>query len=361
MLEYDAKRDIWSLGPAATDLELLLTLAEKFKGLFGKDEYIDYSPERAAEAYQDSRIEFIQTPDGRVRSPYQLLVDYRQRPAESWGTVTFSGAYTFPGALETRRREMVEEFGQKKLLKKGNQPAPRVVTCDTSRETPHFVLEAAHYHDQVGSNLTIDRPPFSPTITVRGVECRCVREWDVAQANGQVKKLPTFEESRLANTIGVAIGITARSSRDGRWQWLRRKRSKEVAVYPGMWHVPFSFALAFDEHSRTVNDLNTLIRFDLASERSEELAGLEVSDFGTLKPVAFCRDLARGGKPQFFFELPLRISLEDLLRRTKDTTEEFVGKIQPISELQEGPKVSPELVCFLLLKSFPEREATGAA
>ncbi len=341
--------------PTPEDVDWVLYLAKKFKRLFGGDDYIDYSPERAAEVYQDSNIEFVQTPDGRVRSPYQLLFDYRQWPAErrSWGTVTFAGAYAFPGALDRRRKEMIDAFEQKRLLKKGNQKAPRVVKYESIKKLPHFVLQTAYYHDQVGSNLTIDRPLFSTPVTVRGVECQCVREWDVAQAHGDVKKLPTFEESRLANTIGVAIGITAQS-RDGRWHWVRRKRSKDVAVYPGMWHVPFSFALALGDHSLEAKDLNTLIHFDLGSERSEELAGLEVSDFGALKPVAFCRDLARGGKPQFFFELPALIPLEDLQQKAWDTTSEYTGKIQAISEQEESPNVSPELVCFLLLKSFPQ-------
>lgn len=350
-VEYDPTTNSWSLGPTESDLH---QVAKALEWLFRREQYIDYSPDRAAEAYQDSNIQLVQTPDGRVRAPYQLLVDYRRWPArQAWGTIAFAEAYSFPGALANHKTAMIHQFERQKLLKKGNQMAPRVMRCELQRKVPHFVLQSAYYYDQVGSNLTLDFP-FAAPIPVGAVECRCVREWDVAQAHGKVKQLPEFEESKLANTVGVAIGMTAKS-RDGHLHWLRRKRSKTVAVYPGMWHVPFSFALAIDEHSRSVKDIRSLIRFDLANERAEELGGLDYSDFGELRPVALCRDLARGGKPQFFLELPCLVPFEDLRRKAVDTTSEFAGKIESISDGEEE-MFSPELACFMLLKLLLEQD-----
>ncbi len=286
-----------------------------------------------------------------------MITDYRHSAAsERCGTVSFEGSYSFPGALARHKKHMVDEFNRHKLLKKGNQPAARVKRCEIKNGVPHFVLETAYYYDQVGSNLSLDYP-FPEPIIVADRHCLSVREWDVAQAHGKTKRLPEFAQSKLANTIGVAIGITARSH-DGRFHWLRRKRSKTVAVYPGMWHLPFSFALAIDDQAHTAKDVRALIRFDLGHERAEELGGLDYSDFGELRPLAFCRDLARGGKPQFFFDLPCLVPFEDLRRRAVDSTAEFAGKIELISEGEEE-QYSPELACFLLL--ITESSTLGTA
>src|ERR1700733_15712484 len=87
-----------SIGTEKEDIALLVDLVRRFKGLFQKTEYVDYSPERSAEAYQDSNINFVQTPDRQVRAPYELIVDYRKWTAEQalWGTVEFGDAYRFP-------------------------------------------------------------------------------------------------------------------------------------------------------------------------------------------------------------------------------------------------------------------------
>lgn len=353
-VEYDPTTNSWSLGPTEWDLQ---HLANALRWLFRRQEFINYSPDHAAEAYQDSNIQFVQTPDGRIRAPYQLLVDYRQWPSNrGWGTIEFAEDYCFPGALAKHKTAMIRQFERQNLLKKGNQRALRVRRCDLQKKVPHLVVQRAFYHDQVGSNLTLDFP-FANPVPVGDVQCRCVREWDVVQAGGNAKQLPEFEESELANTVGVAIGMTARS-RNGRLHWLRRKRSKTVAVYPGMWHVPFSFGLAVDEHSRVAKDIKSLIRFDLGIERAEELGGLEYSDFGELRPVALCRDLARGGKPQFFFELPCLVPFEDLRRKAVDTTSEFAGKIEKISDGEEE-MFSPELACFVLLKLLSGQDHAG--
>src|SRR6185312_16502183 len=115
--------------------------------------------------------------------PYQILVDYRTSPAyQGWGRVYFEGEYSFPGALARHRTAMVADFQHRKLLKKGNQSAPRVARFQIENRLPCFFLQSAHYYDQVGSNLTLDYL-FDEPVMVRECQCRCVREWDVAQAD----------------------------------------------------------------------------------------------------------------------------------------------------------------------------------
>ncbi len=328
-------------------------VTEKLSPFFFKlphDKFIDYSYEKAAEAYADSRIHMVQSRSGDCIAPYQLVFDYRTVPSSNnWGTFSFEDEpYLFPGELAGHRKAMEAEYGKRGLLKKGNQPAVRVQNFQIKDGHPYLNLQRAHYYDQVGSNLTLDFH-FDKAITVQGQDCHSVREWDVAQASGPKKKLPPFQQSRLANTIGVAIGVTAKS-RYGQTHWLRRKRSKTVAVYPGMWHLPFSFALCMDQDGKDVTDLKHLIGFDLNHEKSEELAGLEHSDFGELKPLAFCRDLARGGKPQFFLELPCRVPFEKLKGRVGEHNRaaEFSGDMKLIMDGEEQV-YSPELACLRLL------------
>jgi hypothetical protein len=244
---------------------------------------------------------------------------------------------------------MIQDFESRNLLKKGNQRCPRVKRFETQGETPNFVLQEAHYYDQVGTNLSVDYPLENP-IVARGYECHSVRQWDIIQSQGEEKRLPKFEESRLANTLGVAIGISARS-REGQTHWLQRRRAKDVATYAGMWHLPFSFALCIDDESRKATDLKSLIRFDLGHERGEELGGLEHSDFGELKPIAFCRDLARGGKPQLFLEMPCFVPFEQIRDKVQENTPaaEFSSKIEVVPHDHGNLGYSSELACFLLL------------
>jgi hypothetical protein len=322
-----------------------------------KDPYLDYSLQNVLESYDPQTIHWLEllTPRGIVKSPYELLIDYRKITASHWGTYKLSGIYELPGELSRHRERMVERFKKENKLLKGNNPAPRVSKFEVGIDgTPNLILEQAFYYDQVGSNLTLDFP-LSKIIQVDGEDCSTVREWDIAQAKSN-HQLPSFEKSKLANTIGVAIGIAAPSDEYGT-VLLRRKRAINDAVYPGMWHVPFSFALSNEllEGRETIGEIAHLIKFDYGHELAEEL-GLENSDLGPAKPLAFCRDLIRGGKPQFFFELDTRISFEEIRRKVKDRTGEYSGNIEKfrIQGFQQDIDAgySPELGAFTILKSI---------
>ena len=297
------------------------------------------------------------TTRGDVVAPYVILFDYRdQAPDQAWGHVTVGSAYDFPKELLSHREAMVANFNREGKLSRGNRPCPRVLSFERGTDgLPVLTVHRAFYYDQVGTNLTPDEP-LQPALKQGDITCASVRTWDLAQASCE-ERLPAFSASRLANTIGVAVGITV-PDKYGRPQVLRRKRTKKVAVYEGQWHVPFSFALAWTETLRAGDSLNLagLILPDYGHEFAEELRGFEITDFEPARPLAFCRDMVRAGKPQFFFEIRSRILIEDLKKRIGPDDLEYRGKV----EVADGQAVemSPELLAFSLLVSRGDLDAS---
>jgi len=319
--------------------------------------FLDYRTSTAERYYGKGDLRWVQieTRKGVVRAPYELIVDHRCWPTElSWGEIDITQDYSFPTELSEHRNAMVKLFTDKKLLRLGNNPCPRISKIDLlDTGVPKYQVEKAWYFDQVGTNLTLDYPLDSP-ILVSGIQQFTIRDWDIAQCGGTIGNLPSLEYSQLASTIGVAVGITA-LKKDGETVIVGRKRSKRVAVYPNMWHLPFSFALSLEsfQGKYSTSDLREFIRFDLGHEQAQEL-GLEPADLGPLMPIAFCRDLVRGGKPQFFFEQQARITFEELSSKVRESTveKEYSGKLVPIDfKTHAAAGLSPELLCFLFLKS----------
>ena len=257
---------------------------------------------------------------------------------------------------------MNERFTKEGRLFKGDSLCPRVAAFVLDGGTnPSFRIERAWYADQVGTNLTLDYPLPQP-LRIGERDCRSVREWDRQQAVGDALDMPSFTASRLANTIGVSIGITCRT-RDGGLALLRRQRAKNVAVYAGMWASPFAFALSIPKDLPDGRHrLRDLIGFDLGVEFADEV-GLELSDFSPPRPVAFCRDVVRGGKPQFFFEMSTDVAFESIAERLGSKSAEYKSRVELVDALPDTAaiNVAPELACFVALKALEGVGHSGAA
>ena len=76
-----------------------------------------------------------------------------------------------------------------------------------------------------------------------------------------------------------------------------------------------------------------------------------------MHPLAFCRELCRGGKPQFFFEIDLDIRFEELkglIRERASLKNEFKGPVIGLTLAKAKTLMncfSHELNAFILLKS----------
>lgn len=286
-------------------------------------------------------------PSGEViKAPYTLEVDFRAtNPEKHWGVVHCEIPYEFPNELLAYRTQMVSDFTAKGKLHKGNRACPRVKSFDlTSRGKLHLCVQRAMYFDQVGTNLTLDFPFNEKTLKSRFEN---VRGWDLANGISPMV-IPSFEQSKMANTIGIAVGITA-LDKFGKKQILKRMRTDNTAVYENQWHVPFSFALewpdGFEPGERMT--LSNMINRDYGHELAEEMPGIERSDFESPKLLAFCRDMIRGGKPQFFFEIRSRQPIETLQRQIRSDKVEYKNKTGIVEDLL--PTLSPELIAFSLL------------
>lgn len=342
----------WTGEVSLEDIEFIIRRLFKRKTAF-----LDYRTSTAEEYYGKSNLKWVEveTRKGPFRAPYEVVVDYRNWPRDlSWGEVELTGDYQFPSELSEHKEVMIKLFTKRKLLGAKNNPCPRISKIEMlDSNVPKYHLQKAWYYDQVGTNLSLDYPFDSPK-KVNEAKQFTVRGWDIVKSGNKLGNLPSLESSRLSNTIGVAVGITAQT-KDGQTVFLRRKRSKNVAVYPNMWSLPFSFALNLEssEDNYFKSDLKNFIKFDLGHEEAQEL-GLEPADLGPLTPIAFCRDLIRGGKPQFFFEKHAKVTFEELRKKVRESTREreYKGKLMPIRYKEEvGSGFSPELVGFLLLKS----------
>ncbi len=341
--------------PDGSSISVGVTLDEVLdwfrRGSGSGDQYLNYDFSYIAAQYGDLPWIRAHVNGHALEVPYTLVHDYRKHPSASWGIGNIGESYHFPAQLLAHRRSMVDRFTKEgRLFKKGDSLCPRVASFDVAAsDEPLFQLERAWYTDQVGTNLTLDFPLSKP-ITVAAIECRTAREWDQASGIGRKEGLPEFSTSRLANTIGVSIGVTCRT-KTGEPALLRRSRAKNVAVYAGMWASPFAFALALPkEISDGPHNMRDIISWDLGVEFAEELA-LDTSEFTEPRPVAFCRDVVRGGKPQFFFEMSTDVPFEDIATRLGKKNSEYTGRVSVVDSADNAshPKVSPELACFIAL------------
>lgn len=295
-------------------------------------------------------------PFGKVVAPYVVVADYRKLSApKDWGSVICTQPYEFPRVLEGHRAEMVRRLEKEGKLPKGNRPCPRVYDAQIEESGAlKLIVQKAHYYDQVGTNLSLDFP-FSSELIAKLGGSKCVRDWDMTNGLGN-GLVPNLKDSQLANTVGVAVGVTA-INQFGQRQILKRLRDRKVAVYANQWHVPFSFALAWpeglDPHEKM--SISEFIRRDYGHELAEELRGLEPTDFEPPQLLAFCRDMVRGGKPQFFFEIRSRLSVEQLHREIKSDDAEFRDQTEVVRGVQLG--LSSELLAFAVLVGLPAQRA----
>ncbi|MEY8689387.1 MAG: hypothetical protein AB9M53_05855 [Leptothrix sp. (in: b-proteobacteria)] len=321
--------------------------------------YLNYNVELILKTYAKTP-NILKSPKSfnSIKTPYVIEYDFRDRAVpNSLGIVNCIGFYEYPPELLPHRKAMVSIFAKEGRLKKGNLPCPRVKDFYiTDSGELGLDIEQAAYYDQVGSNLTLDYPLQDRP---QGVPdpCSTVREWDLHNSKGTML-LPKLQASRLANTIGVAVGITA-TDKFGQRQILKRKRGNKVAVYANQWHVPFSFAQEWDNRlviGQSIS-LSEFIFRDYGHELAEELPGLATADFEPPRLLAFCRDLVRGGKPQFFIELHSNIPMEDLRSRIhSDDFAEYEDETGTVGSTQSG--MSPELLAFSVLVGTTKFGAT---
>ncbi len=122
---------------------------------------------------------------------------------------------------------------RKKL--KANKPCSRVQNVKTTTDSLIIDIQRAFYFDQVATNLSLDfvHNNHDSKNTIEGT----IRDWDIKQSETKEGNVPSFLDSKLANTISVALAIIA-TDKHGEKIILTGERTDKVAVYANMIHLP---------------------------------------------------------------------------------------------------------------------------
>jgi hypothetical protein len=199
--------------------------------------------------------------------------------------------YRIPEKLQAHNDLAIELFIEMKKLRWledvqswENNLSLRVNSFDNSGK---MSCRFARYFDQVGTNITIDwasgqLPKGGPTI----------RSSIERPING---RLIPLSDSLLANTLGVAVLLY-----DQALNPIFRTRSDQLASIPkrGI-HCTASGVFDVNESQSFGKFAYALLEGGMVREIKREV-GLERNEY-LLYPIAFARELPRGGKPQLFF------------------------------------------------------------
>ncbi len=202
--------------------------------------------------------------------------------------------------------------GYIELIKAGNgaranQDTIRVEKAVCENGVLTLDIRQAEYHDQMHSNLIMD---FEHQ-TSDGQD-HTLRQLLLEETPA---RLPDLSTPHLANTLGVATIVTYQDG--GREVPYLVVRSRDTAVFNlgSAWHCTSSYAARWEETmSACQGNLFDVLRPFLFFKMEKE-CGLTEADVSQLRPIAFCRELVRGGKPQLFCTARTALPYEKLKER----------------------------------------------
>ena len=119
--------------------------------------------------------------------------------------------------------------------------------------------------------------------------------------------LPPLSDTRLSNGIGTAVVVFDSADRP----YLPRRAPRQH-IFPGGYHCTASGETVWTG----ARDFDGLFTANIYRELAEE-AGLVREDLDWIRPVAFCREFLRAGKPQIFFAARTSLCAEALAERRR--------------------------------------------
>ncbi|MBR4119584.1 MAG: hypothetical protein IKK64_05830 [Bacteroidales bacterium] len=265
-------------------------------------EFIDYSLAIRNNYYEKDVMTLSINREGEIQQvqlPYKEIINYIQAGATPQIEVVTKDLEQFQ--LSQKLVEATEGVLADFISTKKNpydSPTLRIKSLVKQEKGFKCELQKASYYDQVRTNLTLDVP-----IVAEGSEDSMrVRDLSHNQC------LKPFEESIMANTIGVSgIWYTQRSSigRHDRIHFFLKPRKKGVGVFSSMLGTTSGVVVP---PSKPIASLEEYLIQEMRREFYEEtgfkryMADHNISEEEVqIIPLAFTRELLRGGKPQFFF------------------------------------------------------------
>jgi hypothetical protein len=183
-----------------------------------------------------------------------------------------------------------------------------------------ITIQPATYFDQIGTNLTVD---WASTFIDENNPSATIRNNIEGHEDG---KLPKLKTSILANTLGVSVVLVNKITKDV----LIPIRGVEQAIMTngvGQFHCSASGVFELDNFPSNGEILKFDIFLNGMHKEIQEEIGL-TKKFYELIPLAFSRELVRGGKPQLFFIAETELDIKDIKSKMSQATDtwEFIDE-----------------------------------
>ncbi|QPL47232.1 hypothetical protein IT895_05500 [Halomonas sp. A40-4] len=228
--------------------------------------------------------------------------------------------------------ELFKEIGKVRKASDGDwENDVTVKIADMNVEKREIVIQPATYFDQVGTNLTLDWASGAlgetASYTLRNDIEKTVKG-----------TLPRLKNSVLANTLGVAVVLVSRGE-----DVLIPIRGSEQAVMvdgKGKFHCSASGVFSWDMDDTNLADIDFEFFINGMAREIHSEIGLLKSEY-SLTPLAFSRELIRGGKPQLFFIAETEMGLDELKEKMVGAEESW--EFLSVDDLAEDSQLRPHL------------------
>jgi len=238
---------------------------------------------------------------GQMLLPYVEVGNYIKEPDKYLHLkAEFSNPYNIASHIRDycdillTRYELLRELGQ---ISFWAGPVASLANFDSKKGI--LTLRPAKYTDQMTTNMALHfrfRDVIDHDIELKNRPvARDLRQLDCNEIDiGKVKKLKPFGESVLVNSVGICAMVLSSDE-----YFMVPHRVDWVVREAGLRTVSVGHALKWDDSIREAR-LTSYLEERLRAEARQEL-GLTKNDIKEIIPLAFCRELDRGGKPQFFY------------------------------------------------------------
>ena len=267
-----------------------------------------------------------------IQLPYKEEIDFVKNPDTSISvpSLEVTKKFVLLPEVEEATNDLLATFNKERNCT--DDPHPRMTSFyPVGPNQYECTIEEATYFQQIRTNLTLDYP-----IYIKGIDGdSTMRAYDYSAH----KRLPELSESCLSNAIGVSA-IWIMGDRGNRKVFLL-PRKKKVGVFETKMGIPSGNVEMPDGNHFASHSLVEFLTLDIAREFAEEtgLCGknIDITKFSKpvpkptmiehmkITPLAFVRELLRGGKPQMFFlietpDIPVQI-LKKSFRKSLGTEE----------------------------------------
>ena len=335
------------------DLIKLFLFAHNFEEKKGNTKFIKY--DNAYKYYSGDRTVFVLV-NGKdsksVEVPYKEEINFIKNPETLMIVEGNISPYKMSEEIRLLTEGNLSSYREENSGTK-DDPILRIASLKQLEKYKYTCkLESSSYYNQVRTNLTLDYLLNDPSKKYHG---ETLRSLDLSEDG----ILVDFNKSRMVNSIGVSavlyyhdpdFGKTAfflKPRKGARVEAKNKKPEIGVGVFQNM--LGIISGVVKIPNSGNISDIVQYIESEIYDELKEEAGYTRDQKILMIKPLAFVRELARGGKPQFFF------LIEVPYIKDSDFRKQFRQSSEGRQEFRDGKKrlkfesiLSPEAAANLL-------------